>query len=114
MNTNLYFKKGTAKEGYTYYCTCGHTGKTRYHWYGNGEIEPCEKCGTNIYKNISATAKTCTAKLPTLNVVHSDHSGFEVQRVDVLYKLDIETKTITKTNKTKVRTIKVNYKDDEF
>ena len=114
MNTNLFFKKGTAKEGYTYYCTCGHTGKTRYHWYGNGEIEPCEKCGTNIYKNISRDAKTCTAKLPTLNVVHSDHSGFEVQRVDMLYKLDIETKTITKTNKTKVRTIKVNYKDDEF
>lgn len=114
MDTNLYFKKGTAKEGYTYYCTCGHIGKTRYHWYGNGEIEPCKKCGTNIYKNISATAKTCTAKLPTLNVVHSDHSGFEVQRVDVLYKLDIETKTITKTNKTKVRTMKVNYKDDEF
>ena len=40
MNTNLYFKKGTAKDGYTYYCTCGHIGKTRYHWYGNGEIEP--------------------------------------------------------------------------
>ena len=114
MDTNLYFKKGTAKEGYTYYCTCGHTGKTRYYWYGNGEIEPCEECGTKIYKNISATAKTCTAKLPTLNVVHSDHSGFEVQRVDVLYKLDIETKTITKTNKTKVRTMKVNYKDNEF
>ena len=68
MDTNLYFKKGTAKEGYTYYCTCGHTGKTRYYWYGNGEIEPCEECGTKIYKNISATAKTCTAKLPTLNV----------------------------------------------
>ena len=114
MNTNLFFKDGTAKEGYTYYCTCGHIGKTEYRWWGNGEIEPCGKCGTNIYKNISATAKTCTAKLPTLNVVHSDHSGFEVQRVDVLYKLDIETKTITKTNKTKVRTMKVNYKDDEF
>ena len=114
METNLFFKKGTAKDGYTYYCTCGHIGKTRYHWYGNGEIEPCDECGTKIYKNISATAKTCTAKLPTLNVVHSDHSGFEVQRVDVLYKLDIETKTITKTNKTKIRTMKVNYKDNEF
>ena len=114
MNTNLFFKDGTAKDGYTYYCTCGHIGKTRYHWYGNGEIEPCGKCGTKIYKNIGNATKTCTAKLPTLNVVHSDHSGFEVQRVDVLYKLDIETKTITKTNKTKVRTMKVNYKDDEF
>ena len=114
METNLFFKKGSAKEGYTYYCTCGHIGKTGYRWYGNGEIEPCEECGTNIYKNIRDTAKTCTAKLPTLNVVHSDHSGFEVQRVDVLYKLDIETKTITKTNKTKVRTMKINYKDDEF
>mgnify|MGYP002511809850 CR=1 FL=1 len=114
MDTNLYFKDGTAKEGYTYYCTCGHVGKTRYYWYGNGEIEPCAECGTNIYKNVNASAKTCTAKLPTLNVVHSDHSGFEVQRVDVLYKLDIETKTITKTNKTKVRTMKVSYKDNEF
>jgi hypothetical protein len=114
MNTNLYFKKGTAKDGYTYYCTCGHIGKTRYHWYGNGEIEPCDECGTKIYKNIGSATKTCTAKLPTLNVVHSDHSGFEVQRVDVLYKLDIETKTITKTNKTKVRTMKVSYKDNEF
>lgn len=114
MDTNLYFKDGTAREGYTYYCTCGYIGKIGYRWYGNGEIEPCRRCGTKIYKNMKATTKTCTAKLPTLNVVHSDHSGFEVQRVDVLYKLDVETKTITKTNKTKVRTMKVNFKDDEF
>ena len=113
MNTNLFFKKGTVRGGYTYHCSCGHIGTVRARWYGTNEIEACAKCGTKIYKNITST-KTCTGKLPILKVIYSDHTGFEVQRIDELYKFDIETKAITKTDKSKIKTLRMDYKNDMF
>lgn len=112
---NILFKINNDYD-YDCYCSCGYqTTIRRGIYYYTNSLITCTKCGTKYVKTVGSNIKkSCSGKVPRFETEYCKPYGFKVIRIDDVYKFDVITKTITKTDTECKRELVVNFKTNEF